>query len=1826
MHETSGALSSVAPHQESNGLGYQQILTGKQEHYLKRELIARQVQTEIAELNSPTALRRFGAPFKSEFGEVAPIDSELPILRYIFVHHVRNFPFLDQAREKEFWQDKLQVFLESFANKNVSSSEDRLEETKRRKLARKCEKLVELMMVSGIPTASGYEERIQFSEMEVVDRSANEKGLLVNMPEGNAINGWDINVAAVRVTSVRRTVRHHQHAEFIIRVRRHGQKDIFVARRFGDFVRLLKRLRTEIPGKPLPPLPRKNKSSSTSTISGGTVEDDESSISSTSTTPDANVLEERSSRNLLPGDFPGRTRSRSRSSVRKSPRASADIPREAVLFREEQRISLRAFLRTLLQNKRVAESKALGEFFTLDPFVPGQEETLDMERRKEVDAVRIEEQKRFYEIARQRAAELDVYMEKFRRDIVESNGLTKLFAEIREKQTVEDLSPQYQKFAEWLRIEVAATLYHLFLAEDNSPELFAQAKRIHSLVPYTLLKNVIRIANPAAVMTGVLDLFLAQPFGSKSLMQRIFSMTLHDGIKGFQRSIDAMAAKVDDPVISQKLKAFTDADEVVKNEIRQEAIDDDVDVVVAILRSEYTPGELTVDQIGKVFNSFVAWNYAVEHIDEEMREGANWFGNVKQLLKLYTRQRDKAMMLSIIEEPVTVQLFRDLFTIFYEPLVRVYKSANVYNSITDFAKFADDAISVIEKCQKQDISADPNQTVQAFIELCERHQASLYKFVHEVHLHDNGLFGSLMAWIENILDFLRNGPSGGKLDMNALFRGAKDMGQIDPNLAREEIDKLIKWHEDRKTWHLNKTRQKMAAEGTPSSPFSTRFRGSDFGLDEADLEHLAISDADSDPSDDLDAEDEAEELDPIAVERKRRSRKQDHLRRTAGEPVKPEVTEILKLSEPFGVLLRQTFYTCQKDHQHRCKFFLWASDAESREKLALLSNSRTEQSEPQTPSSSRTISAPNTATGLLTPRTGHRDSEPRKRETPAQQAQSRSPLSTGKARMMSEDEDEYEWDDTINPEMYQTFGNSQPPRQPDFGLPARKAARTETVTSPGKRKRDDSDEGEEIRSERPTPVSVLGSATKSGGQFVTPTPGKYRNAVEESPIAHSVDLAADVGKILEAYGAPVSKAAEEELKGLFARHEMKIKGVIRGRDVSRVALRKKDEQIARLNERIAELEAQRELNRSVNGTLRKEFPMDIDSSATTPRRSDIPEMFRPPVNRAMRVLDRSFFKKTFPISAATIFKNKDISRVRNELLKSEDALILPRLQPIRELKKDNTTLKALLLQEGIKHHDASTWSPKVTELVNSGVVGVEPYDLTLEYDYWTYPDIIASILPEDMLEDMPQGFTQIGHIAHFNLREPYLPYRFLIAEILLDKSPTIRTVIRKTEDVGSHSEFRTFPYEHLAGDRDMNVTHSEQNCVFSFNFSKVYFNSRLETEHRRLVEQFQPGEMVCDVMAGVGPFAVPAGKKKIFVWANDLNPHGYEVMQEAVKRNKVLKFVIPHNMDGREFIPWSAKTLLKEPPVTLTFPAKVSRSEKLTGHEQKTPPPPEIYKRPQAFDHYVMNLPGSAIEFLDAFSGVYAGHEKLFAPYTKKRLPMVHVYCFSGHSADEHDDHVDICQRISERLGYTITPEDRIGGSGNQDLELYIHNVRLVSPNKQMFCASFRLPPEVAFRKNHKLRRRSNISTMSGVTLPPPTHRQRALPQGELEAASTLKLGADQNTHTLSLSEARLVINKVLENKRRGGKKYEEPENLTKTLDYLEVFARFKDEENIKAVERLLNSHTELEMFERSQLGSLCCDNAEEAKSLIPSLQNKISDGDLQELLDELTKLRNFTE
>ena len=102
---------------------------------------------------------------------------------------------------------------------------------------------------------------------------------------------------------------------------------------------------------------------------------------------------------------------------------------------------------------------------------------------------------------------------------------------------------------------------------------------------------------------------------------------------------------------------------------------------------------------------------------------------------------------------------------------------------------------------------------------------------------------------------------------------------------------------------------------------------------------------------------------------------------------------------------------------------------------------------------------------------------------------------------------------------------------------------------------------------------------------------------------------------------------------------------------------------------------------------------------------------------------------------------------------------------------------------------------------------------------------------------------------------------------------------------------------------DLTATQKESNCIFHFDFDKVYWNSRLQTEHQRLLKKFAPEDIICtgilyfqfslslvgDAFAGIGPFAIPAAKTiGCQVYANDLNPESYKFLLENAGKNKVV--------------------------------------------------------------------------------------------------------------------------------------------------------------------------------------------------------------------------------------------------------------------------------------------------------------------------------------------------
>ncbi|XP_076048531.1 tRNA (guanine(37)-N(1))-methyltransferase-like [Oratosquilla oratoria] len=193
-------------------------------------------------------------------------------------------------------------------------------------------------------------------------------------------------------------------------------------------------------------------------------------------------------------------------------------------------------------------------------------------------------------------------------------------------------------------------------------------------------------------------------------------------------------------------------------------------------------------------------------------------------------------------------------------------------------------------------------------------------------------------------------------------------------------------------------------------------------------------------------------------------------------------------------------------------------------------------------------------------------------------------------------------------------------------------------------------------------------------------------------------------------------------------------------------------------------------------------------------------------------------------------------------------------------------------------------------------------------------------------------------MIHLNLRDHLLLFRFLIGQVMLDKVPGITMVVNKTNVIDN--TFRNFSMEVVAGKGDTVATVKENGRTFQFDFAKMYWNPRLSTEHERIVNKLKDGDVLYDVMAGVGPFTIPAARKKCRVVANDLNPDSFKWLNTNCKINKVNDRVLCHNVDGKEFI----RTQLKEDLL-------------------------QVWNDRDFNDniHITMNLPAMAVEFLPSF-------------------------------------------------------------------------------------------------------------------------------------------------------------------------------------------------------------------------------------------------------------------
>ncbi|KAI4344056.1 hypothetical protein L6164_011330 [Bauhinia variegata] len=374
------------------------------------------------------------------------------------------------------------------------------------------------------------------------------------------------------------------------------------------------------------------------------------------------------------------------------------------------------------------------------------------------------------------------------------------------------------------------------------------------------------------------------------------------------------------------------------------------------------------------------------------------------------------------------------------------------------------------------------------------------------------------------------------------------------------------------------------------------------------------------------------------------------------------------------------------------------------------------------------------------------------------------------------------------------------------------------------------------------------------------------------------------------------------------------------------------------------------------------------------------------------------------------------------------------------------------------------------------------------------------------------------HIAHLNLHDELLPYKEVIAKVIYDKNyPRIKTVVNKVGTITN--EFRVPEFETLAGEHDMVTEVKQYGATFRLDYSIVYWNSRLEHEHKRLVSQFRAGEIVCDMFAGIGPFAVPAAQKGCIVYANDLNPDSINYLRINAKINKVDDHICAYNLDARKFISQLMEvpdseiktesnvpmpkacdaseihdnaesnseiegvavdkadlhnridtsmedvqgstgqaaisvTSVKRPSISsegengkaqcTDIPESEVRGKKRKTNKRMGGSEISSTKTWEHIDHVIMNLPASAIQFLDVFRGL------LKREYWKGQLPWIHCYGFIR--ASETPESI------------TAVAESALNARIQDPI---FHRVRDVAPNKAMFCLSFRLPEACFIEDTH---------------------------------------------------------------------------------------------------------------------------------------------------------------
>lgn len=406
--------------------------------------------------------------------------------------------------------------------------------------------------------------------------------------------------------------------------------------------------------------------------------------------------------------------------------------------------------------------------------------------------------------------------------------------------------------------------------------------------------------------------------------------------------------------------------------------------------------------------------------------------------------------------------------------------------------------------------------------------------------------------------------------------------------------------------------------------------------------------------------------------------------------------------------------------------------------------------------------------------------------------------------------------------------------------------------------------------------------------------------------------------------------------------------------------------------------------------------------------------------RGMKIFNIDKFTK--PVTVPVIVISKNNVETANKVLKN----YIIKLKNFKSIRNNSNDNECIFFLDPTKFSSCEDLNLNFVSPNNLNYVEIE-----VGYDNWNHDEILKAVLPENT---MLSSYSAIGSVVHVNLKPELLDYKDVIGRVLQDKLKGCKSVVNKIDNI--NNVYRNFDYEVIYGSSDLKTTIKENKCLFDLDFSEVYWNPRLCTEHERILKKLKSGDLLYDVFAGIGPFSVPAAKMGCIVLANDLNPNSCKWLEVNKNKNRIKDELLTIiNKDGSKFIQEDLKAHL------------ISWSKKITSKNKI---------------HVTMNLPAIAVEFIKYFNNLFEWDE-----ISDHSLPILHVYTF-------------VKTDKSYEEGIKLVMEEYLSGVKEENIQ-EILRVRNVAPNKEMVRITFQTKKEMLCSSEMVKKRKLNENILIDV-------------------------------------------------------------------------------------------------------------------------------------------------